>query len=316
MGCVFPQENQQREAAERRRRCADSVRVASKRHSIASYLGSQPQLEASSLESTLHSFLSTVPRGARRSRLAPVHGSPSECKTKPAGRTQPVAGSEGRAEKKRTKPPEDERKAERSTKDDPEDSAQRSGGAKTSPAAPRTPRPTTRDYYFGHGGEPGSPWTVLSPVTSVHGEARNGSQSRLSPASRGDHLEDGVWDPPASCSRGAWSSPCQDPPPDGPGPRRKPAVRSASVDESSQVLTSRFSLGELFQRSVGQRSYSHGSRTEPPRAKGARPPGGCKWELEAGKAGSSGLISFFRRIGGKSKAVGAEEPVPTPRGTL
>lgn len=274
-------------------------------------MGSQPDLEGASLESTLHSFLSTAPEGltrARRSRLAPVHGSPSDCKTKAAGRTDPAACSKGRAEKKRTKQPEDERKAGTWTKDDPEGSPRGSGGARTSPATPRTPRPTTRDYYFGHGGELGSPWTILSPVTSAHREARKGSQSRLSSTSRGDDLDDGVWagdeapHPPGPCTRTAPRPPREDPLLGGPGPRLKPAVRSASVDEGSQSLTSRFSLGELFQRGAGQRSYSHGSRTETPRTKGARS------ELEAGKASSSGLISFFRRMGGKTKAIGEEEP--------
>uniref|UniRef100_A0A3B5K6W2 FH2 domain containing 3 n=1 Tax=Takifugu rubripes TaxID=31033 RepID=A0A3B5K6W2_TAKRU len=280
------QENQEREAAEQRRRRTDSLRVASKRHSIASYLGSQPDLERASLESTLHSFLSSVPEGltrGRRSRLAPVDGSPSECKTKPVERTEAVACSKARAEKKRQKQPEDERKAGTSSKDDPEDSPRRSYGARTSPATPRTPRPTSRDYYFGHGGELGSPWTILSPVTSVHREARKGSQCRLSSGSRGDDLDDGVWDSdeavhlPGSCNRNAVSPPYEDPLLDGPRPWGKPAGRSASVDESSQSLTSRFSLGELFQRSS---------------------------ELEVGKPNSSGLISFFRRIGGKTNKRG------------
>lgn len=286
------------------------MRVASKRHSIASYLGSQPDLEHSSLESTLHSFLSTVPEGltrCRKSRLAPVDGSPSECKTKPVERTEAAACSKGRAEKKRTKQPEDERKAEATNKEDPEDSPQRSDGARTSP---RTPRPTTRDYYFGHGGELGSPWTILSPVSSEHREARKGSQCRLSSTSREDDLDDGVWDSDeaGSCIRNASPPPYEDPLLHSPRPRLKPAVRSASVDDGSQSLTSRFSLGELFQRSVCQRSYSHGSRTETPRAKGVRSAFSCKSELEVGKASSSGLISFFRRIGGKTKPVGAEEP--------
>lgn len=289
------------------------MRVASKRHSIASYLGSQPDLERASLESTLHSFLSTVPEGltrGRRSRLAPVDGSPSECKTKPVERTETAACSRARAEKKRQKQPEDERKAGTPSKDDPEDSPRRSYGARTSPATPRTPRPTSRDYYFGHGGDLGSPWTILSPVTSVHREARKGSQRRLSSRSRGDDLDDGVWDSdeaahlPGSCNRNASSPPYEDPLLDGPRPRGKPAGRSASVDESSQSLTSRFSLGELFQRSVGQRSYSHGSRTETPRLRSAF---SCKSELEVGKPNSSGLISFFRRIGGKTRPIGAEE---------
>lgn len=282
-------------------------------------MGSQPDLEGASLESTLHSFLSTVPEGltrARKSRLAPVHGSPSDCKTKAAGRTDPAACSKGRAEKKRTKQPEDERKAGTWTKDDPEGSPRGSGGARTSPATPRTPRPTTRDYYFGHGGELGSPWTILSPVTSAHREARKGS--RLSSTSRGDDPDDGVWDgdeaprPPGSWTRTAPPVPHEDPLLGGPGPRVKPAVRSASVDEGGQSLTSRFSLGELFQRGPGQRSYSHGSRTESPRTKGARSAFTCKSELEVGKASSSGLISFLRRMGGRTKAMGEEEPSLKP----
>lgn len=297
----------------------DSLRTASKRHSLGSYLGAQPDLEPSSLESTLHSFLSTVPEAlgrCRKTRLAPVDGSPSQ-RTKPAeGAEAPPCSREraGKKEQRRQKQPENERKAEKLQTEEPEGSPQRSGGAHGSPATPRTPRPTTRDYYFGHGGKLGSPWTILSPVTSVHTEARTGtgSQCRLASTSRGDDLDDGVWDSDeaihvASCSAQKAASPAGEDPLLGHRSGSKPPVRSASVDETSQSLTSRFSLGDLFQRSMCQRSYSHGSRTETPSARGVRSAFSARSELEVGKTSSSGFRSFFRRIGGKARPVGAEE---------
>lgn len=298
------------------------VRSASKRHPTGSCQESQPDLEPSGLESTLHSFLSTVPKGltrCRKSRLAPVHGSPSQGKTKPVEGAELPPCSKDRAEKREADLPKEtqlHRKAEEVTpKGDPEDSPRRSDGARNSPATPRTPQSTARDYYFGHQGELGSPWTILSPLTSAHREIRLGKWSQCrSPSEWGeDDLEDGVWFSdegfrlPSSSNQDSLTPPSGDPLLSYPSrnSRLKPPVRSASVEESRHSPTSRFSLGDLFQRSM---SYSHGSCTETLRAKGVRSDFGTKSELDVGKANSSGLISFFRRIGGKTKPVSVEEP--------
>lgn len=320
----YLQENREREAAEQRCKRADSIRIASKRRSTVSCQGSQADLDPSSLESTLHSFLSSVPESltrCRKSRLAPVHGSPSECKTKPAGRAEPPPCSRDGAEKKeanlqKEKQLQNDRKAEKVTlKGAPEDSPRSSDRAQNAPATPRTPRPTARDYYFGPSGELGSPWTILSPLNSVHREIRlrKRTQCRSPSELRGDDLEDGVWDSDGGFHLSGPSNQDGLTPPSGdpllgyPGhsSRLKPPVRSASVEETSHSPTSRLSLGDLFQRSM---SYSHGPRTETSRAKGVRSAFGTKSELDVGKTSSSGFISLFKRFGGKTKPVSVEEP--------
>lgn len=284
-------------------------------------MGSQSDLDPSSLESTLHSFLSTVPKDltrCRKSRLAPVHGSPSDCKTKPLGRAEPPPCSKDKKvpNLQKEKQLENDRKAEKETlKGDPEDSPRRSDRAGNAAATPRTPRPTDRDYYFGHCGELDSPWTILSPLTSVHREIRlrKLSQCRSLSGSGGDDLDDGVWENDEGFHLSRFSNQDGLTPPSGDpllghpshNSRLKPPVRSASVEETGLSPASRFFLGDLFQRSM---SYSQGSRTQTLRAKGVHSAFDTKSELDVGKAGSSGFISFFRRIGGKSKPVSVEEP--------
>lgn len=310
------QENREREAAEQRRKRGDSIRLSSKRNSTASC---QPSLDPSSLESTLHTFLSSSESLTRyrKSRLALVYGptgSTSECMTEQVERADLAPCSKDRAERKehnlqKEKQPEDDRKAEKVTlKGDPEDSDR----ARNAPATPRTPRPTARDYYSGG---LGSPWTILSPLTSVHRETRQRkwSQRRSSSQWSGDDLDDGVWENDegfhrsSSSSRDGLTPPSGDPLLGSAGlsSRLKPPVRSASAEESGHSATPRFSLGELFQRSM---SYSQGSHAEALRAKGACSAFGTKSELDVEQASSSGLISFFRRIGGKTKPVSGEEP--------
>lgn len=320
---VWLQENREREAAEQRRKRVDSIRSASKRHSAGSCRGSQADPDPSGLESTLHSLLSTVPKGltrARKSRLVPVHGSPSQCKTAPVEGAQLPPCSKDRAEKRepklqKEKQLENEGKAEEvPLKGDPEASSRRPDRAA---ATPRTPRPTARDYYSGHRGELGSPWTILSPLTSAHREVRlrKWSQCRSPSVWGGDDLEDGVWSSDEGFHLSSPSNQDGSTPPSGdpllsyPGrsSRSKPPVRSASVEESGRSPSARFCLGDLFQRSM---SYSHGSGAETLRAKGVRSAFSTKSELDVGKASSSGLLSFFRRIGGKTKAVSVEEPSP------
>lgn len=286
--------------------------------------GSQPDLDPSSLESSLQSFLSSAPKGltrCRKSRLALVQGSPSECKTKAVdGATLSPCSKDG-AEKEephlqKEKQLESDRNSDKVTlKGDPEDSPGRSGRARSALATPRTPRPTARDYYFGPSGDLGSPWTILSPLTSVHQDTRprKWSQCRSISEPSGDDLDDGVWETDKglcvsrSSNQDGLTPPSADPLLGCPGhnSRLKPPVRSASVEESGRSPSSRFSLGDLFQRSM---SYSHGSRTETLGVKGVRSAFGTKSELDVGQASSSGFISFFRRIGGKTKPVSVEEP--------
>lgn len=311
------QENREREAAEQRRKRGGSLRLTSKRFSIASCHGSQPNLDPSSLESTLHTFLSSSEglAGWRKSRLAPVYGSTSELTTKPAERAELPPHFRDRAEKKernlqKEKQLENDRTAEKTTlRGDPEDSPRRSDRAGNAPATPKTPRPPARDYYSG---DLGSPWTILSPLNSVHREIRlrKWSRSRLPLEWSGDDLDDGVWEndegsrPSGSSKRDGSTPPSGDPLPGSPGlgSRLKPPVRSASAEETGHSATSRVSLGDLFQRSM---SYSHGPRSETLRAKGVS--SATKSEVDVGQVSSSGLISFFRRIGGKTKPVGGDE---------
>lgn len=290
-----------------------------------SYVASQsdPDPDPSSLESKLHSFLSTDPGGlarSRKSRPAPADGPPIRPATKPADGTEAPARERGEKKEaglQKEKWLENESKAEKllgggrsGLPGDPRSPPRGSDRAPHTPATPRTPRPTTRDYYFGHGGELGSPWTILSPLTSGESRLRRKSQRTFPSVSSGDDL-DGVWGNNEAdqqllspSDQDGFSPPSRDPLLDYPGPRSRlnPPVRSASANETTRSPTSGFSLGDLFQRSMCQRSYSHESRTETLRAGGVRSAFGTRSELDVGKASSSGIISFFRRIGGTTQA--------------
>ncbi|KAK5858561.1 hypothetical protein PBY51_002693 [Eleginops maclovinus] len=74
-------ENQERDAADQRRKRTDSVRFVAKRRPTVSFPGPPPDRD-SGLESALHSFLSSAPEGLVRYRkkiLPPIEGSPAEC---------------------------------------------------------------------------------------------------------------------------------------------------------------------------------------------------------------------------------------------
>uniref|UniRef100_A0A3Q4B6J0 FH2 domain-containing protein n=1 Tax=Mola mola TaxID=94237 RepID=A0A3Q4B6J0_MOLML len=294
------QENRERELAEQRRRRSESMRITSKRRSTVSCTGSEPCLDSSGLESALNSFLSTVPEGlarCRKTRLPPVQGSPSELSSKTVERTgaapftkhekrQPnldkedeQLDNEGEAEKMR----EITRKVLRYQK------GQSSLSPKGDTVPPRsTPRPRTRDFFFAHNGDVGSPWTILSPFTCSQRDPlqqnRQAHRRRLSECSAGDDLDDGVWEsdranhlpnpsdrdglvPPPSSSVSLPECPRQR------AVSKGPVLRSVSVDETRQSPTSRFRLGNLFHR------RNHIER----------------------QASTSGFISFFRRIGGRAK---------------
>uniref|UniRef100_A0A665V5J6 FH2 domain containing 3 n=1 Tax=Echeneis naucrates TaxID=173247 RepID=A0A665V5J6_ECHNA len=311
------QENREREAAEQRRKRKESIRTASKRRSTMFGKATEPDREAASLESALHSFLSTVPEGlarCRRNMLSPT-GRSAQTAASAKNPEDTPSSKQGRPEKKQPKL----QKAKVETPDNKEETEkmreltrkvlryqnsrgsldgdrvsftpQRSERPQDSPATPKTPRPRTRDYFFAHNGDVGSPWTILSPFTCPQrndpNQNRQAHQQRLSSPLAGDDL-DGVWetegnfllnrDSTTSLSGGAASlpecSPNQRPVSQG------PILRSTSVDETRQSPASGFRLGDLFQRSMNNVD---------------------------GQASSSGLISFFRRIGGRSKPGDVEE---------
>lgn len=336
------QENQEREAAEQRRKRRESMRSTTKRRSTMSGPRPEPEQDTSSLESALHSFLSTIPEGLARCRknmLTTVEGSPSERSIsvqKTVARTK-----QERTEKKQPKhQKEDEQVAALENKEEAEkmhetsrkvlryQNSQRSlDGDKVSGtprrsertqdtiATPRTPRPRTRDFFFANNGNVGSPWTILSPFTCPRRNTplqnRPTNQHRLSLMSGGDDLDDGVWESdegnclPNSSNQDSLTSPSSGSVslPECPSQRavsQGPMLRSVSMDETSQSPAS-----DLYQRSISQRSYSSGSRTESMREEG---PGGNKARNHIeGQVNTSRFISFFRRIGGRSKPGDVEE---------
>lgn len=325
------------------------MRIASKRRSTVSCPGPEPDRDSSSLESVLHSFLTTVPEGLARCRknmLPPIKGSPSE-RSSPTGppvevtEATPRAGQE-RPEKKQAKLQEDgeqlENKEEakkmreitrkvlcyqngRSSLDGDRVSGtpRRSERAQDTPATPSTPRPRTRDFFFANNGDVGSPWTIVSPFTRPQRTPLQGNRQvhpcRLSLRSGGDDLDDGVWESdegkqlPSSSNRDGLTSPSGGSVslPECPSQRavsQGPILRSASMDETRQSPV--FRLGDMFQRSISQGSYSSGSRTE----KGAEVCSALGRKVEnqvEGQVSSSGFISFFRRIGGRSKPGNVEK---------
>uniref|UniRef100_A0A3Q1ED89 FH2 domain containing 3 n=1 Tax=Acanthochromis polyacanthus TaxID=80966 RepID=A0A3Q1ED89_9TELE len=308
------QENREREAAEQRRKRKESARVVGKRRSTLSSAGSDPNGDSSCLESVLHSFLSTVPESlarCKKSILPPIEGSPSVSETAPLvtkteatspttqnspGKEQPKLQKEDK-EKTRVENKDAEKLREITRKvlhyqrsrgsldgDRASRTPRRSERVQDKTPVPCTPRPRTRDFFFTNDGDVGSPWTILSPFTCPQKNnpqtPRPTHQRRLSATYGGDNQDDGVWETdgcsylPTPSKRDSVTSPSG-----GsaslPDCIRQRALsqgsvpRSASVDESKQSPASGFRLGDLFQRSISQ--------------------------------STSGFISFFRRIGGKSK---------------
>uniref|UniRef100_A0A3B5BBZ9 FH2 domain-containing protein 1-like n=1 Tax=Stegastes partitus TaxID=144197 RepID=A0A3B5BBZ9_9TELE len=323
------QENREREAAEQRRHRKESVRVAGKRRSTLSSAGSEPKSDSSCLESALHSFLST--EGLARSRkntLPPIEGSPSERTSQAAPLFKKAEGtspssreSPGKKQAKLQKEDkemtrvENNKEAEKTREisrkvlryqssldgDRASGTPRRSEREQDKPAVPCTPRPRTRDFFFADNGDVGSPWTILSPFPCPRKNKpqtqRKSHQRRLSSTYGGDDHGDGVWETDEGCHRpnssnqnsvtsaGSTSLPeCV---------RQRtlsqgPILRSASVDETRQSPASGFRLGDLFPRICSGLSSKAGNHIE-------------------GQASTSGFISFFRRIGGKSKPGDLEE---------
>ncbi|XP_070774203.1 FH2 domain containing 3 [Enoplosus armatus] len=333
-------ENREREAAEQRRKRKESMHIAAKRRSTVSCPGPEPDRDSSSLESALHSFLSTVPEGLARCRknmLPPIEGSPSETLPSAEETEAPPRIRQETPEKKQPKLQKEgkqlENKGEAEKMREITRKVLRYQNSKSSldgdrvsgtPATPSTPRPRTRDYFFANNGDVGSPWTILSPFTcSQRNPAqrnRKAHQRRLSSMSGGDDLDDGVWEsdkgnyPPNSSNRESLTSPSGGSAslPECPSQRavsQGPLLRSVSMDETRRSPGSLFRLGDLFQRSISQRSYSSGSRTENMRGgAGVSSLLGSKVENHVeGQVSTSGFISFFRRIGGRSKPGDVEE---------
>lgn len=318
------------------------MHVAVKRRSTMSCPGHEPDRGSPSLESALHSFLTTVPGGVARYRkniLPPINGSPSEHSSQTVPSAENTLSTlhtrQKRPEKKQPKlQKEDEQLANREEAEKMREITRKvlryqnsksnflgdrvSGiprqleRVQATPATPRTPRPRTRDFFFANNGDVGSPWTILSPITYSQQtplqQNRQAHRRRLSSMSAGDDLDDGVWEsnksnsPPNSSKGAGLTSQCGASAslPECPNQRavsQGPMLRSVSMEDTRPSPASLFRLGDLFQRSMSQRSSSSGSRTENMTEEGAG----------EGQVSTSGFISFFKRIGGKSKPGDVEE---------
>uniref|UniRef100_A0A3Q3LZY7 FH2 domain containing 3 n=1 Tax=Mastacembelus armatus TaxID=205130 RepID=A0A3Q3LZY7_9TELE len=315
------QENREREAAEQRRKRKESMRTATKRHSTLSGSGPESDQDSSCLESALLSFLSTAPEGlsrCRRNLLPTIEGSPIDhrSQTVPSdetSKTTPCTKEESPDKKQLKLQTEDhqvealENKEEakkmceitrkvlhhQNSRCNPEGDSRsgtpcRSERGQDTPATPSSPRPRTRDFFFANNGDLGSPWTILSPFTcprkNTPQQNRQTLQLRLLSLSDEGNLDDGVWendhgnDLADFDNQDSRSFPCGGSVyfPVSNGQRavsRGPVHRSVSMDETTQSPASAFRLGDLFQR----RNHINGQMS------------------------TSGFISFFRRIGGRSK---------------
>uniref|UniRef100_A0A3B3DIS0 FH2 domain containing 3 n=1 Tax=Oryzias melastigma TaxID=30732 RepID=A0A3B3DIS0_ORYME len=315
-------ENREREAKEQRHKRKESIRFIAKRRSTGSCRDAETIGDSVCLESALHNLLSTVPSSFSRCRrngplpadvLLSEGGSPPAERAVSTPRNSRVSPEEKHAKLQRT----DELTAKQNKKDTEDvheisrtvlhfqkrrsilDGYLVSGSCHSEkrpdkPSTPATPRPKTRDYFFVTDGDVGSPWTILSPV-SCSRRMQHRQNTVPSTPSR-DDLDDGVWETDNS----RQPRPHQDASPSPangfksfPDFQRasshRPLSRSASSDEAQQSYASSFRLGDLFQRSTTQRTYSSISRAANKREDGS------------GVEGSSGFISFFKRIGGRNK---------------
>ncbi|CAN9501859.1 unnamed protein product [Ophioblennius macclurei] len=183
-------------------------------------------------------------------------------------------------------------------------------------ASPSTPRPRTRDFFFANNGDIGSPWTILSPFVCAEVNGNGQSDHRVPSSGFGgeDADDDGVWvsdeSSTLSCSsdRDSQSSSASLPECFGSRtPTQSPGQRSLSVDETSRSSPSGFRLGDLFQRSMSHTSYSRSQTVREGRGGVSFLLGRKAKSREERQVTSSGFISFFRRIGGKSRAGALEE---------
>ncbi|XP_056451483.1 FH2 domain containing 3 isoform X2 [Gadus chalcogrammus] len=205
-------------------------------------------------------------------------------------------------------------------------------------AVPATPLSTTRDYILRSNGPSCSPWTIVSPFSNPEGNGnprnRHSRHSRRAfSISDADEQDDGCWPRPpipSSCSsttitpstfsgssaledptedRGGGGGAAADFPsgsPDNLASRRfvpeypaemplslGPLLRSCSLDETRTPPVHGSWWGELIQKSIAHRTKSCSSSR-------ANSPTDDVFTSKEG--GGSGLISFFRRFGNKSKA--------------
>lgn len=271
--------------------------------------------DSSSLESALHSFLSTAPQGVsryRRSRLARVEGSPSALVPETAEPRQE------RPEKKQAElqsggePLEAKEEVQEAPQVTPKVLRQQSSknsltdgdvvlATPDMPATPDTPPPRTRNYFFAQNGELGSPWTILSPLTCSErtSHRRDGLKNRRSTSTGGDDTDEGVWESDPD-SQVPDQTPLSVHLPGRPAKisvSRLLDFRSISVEGCRPSPASRLGLGQWFQRGALRRSFS---LTE----KGVRPR-----ERSHHLEGASGLISFFRRIRGRTVTSGIKEQI-------
>uniref|UniRef100_A0A1A8CB12 FH2 domain-containing protein n=2 Tax=Nothobranchius kadleci TaxID=1051664 RepID=A0A1A8CB12_NOTKA len=322
-------ENREREAAEERHKRTESFRIASKRHSTSSCSVLESNEEPACLESALHSLLVKVPDGLSRSRrnlALPRKGALSSSSSQKAeGKTSCM--SQESPEKKQPKLLEQDqenlKEAEKmreitrkvlkyqnskGVRDDDavKGSPRRSETKQDRPATPNTPPSITRDYVFNNNGKLGSPWTILSPLTSRKRQTRRSSSS-----SSENDLDDRIWDSDDekdssldTCSGNSSSSQSGGTVSLPEYFRRKALsqarlLRSASVNETSRSPATGFRLGYLFQRSTSQSSYSPGSGNTTMREDGSY--------SRTGSRGEGGFTSFLKRIGGRNKLDDLEE---------
>lgn len=292
--------------------------MAAKRHSTASVTGPESDQVYSGLESALYSFLSTVPEGlvkSRRNMLPPIQGSPTDRGSQETEAASLTGKKQFQKDNEQVSEQEDEEEAAKMREmtrkvlryqkskgkldgDRVSGTLHRAEGTQDNPT-PSTPHPRTRNYFFAKNGDLGSPWTILSPLTCSQRNTQT-HQRRLFSLSADNDVEDGVWESDEGndlsnvSNQGSRTSPSPASLPECPSQRtvsRGPILRSVSMDETRRSPPSGFRLGDLFQRSLSQRSNSSGSSRE---------------NIE-GQMNTSGFISFFKRIGGKSKASDVEE---------
>lgn len=310
----WPQENKEREAAEHRRKRTESMRLAAQQCSMTPSTRRETEPDSSNLESALHSFLSTVPRGVsrcRRSRLARVEGSPSALVSETAEPRQErpeknEAEWQSGGEQLEAKEEVEEKTPEVTHKVLCQQSSESSLtdrdvvlATPDMPATPDTPQPRTRNYFFAQNGDFGSPWTILSPLTCSERTSRQRDElkTRRSSSTGRDDTDEGVWESDSD-SRVPGQTPLSAHLPGRPAKisvSRLLDFRSISVDGCRPSPTSRFRLGQWFQRGAPRRSFSLTEK------------GICPGEGTNHLEGASGLISFFRRIGGRTKTSSIKE---------